>query len=391
MRVLLVLGIMLAACLAGLPWHSFAASDPPEKRQVSVEELIRRLGSQEFKEREEATRLLLERKDALPALRKIVEAGTDLELARRAAFILEEVPRRQARRMLDRLRALAKAGAVDQCAELLARWPKGREEAACWEVTRDLARKLSGFHKTQGRLEDGKFLLDLVEAPQVISATRVTKLPGYDGESTLFIRGGEVCPKGGDFGIGVITSSGPARIERFAFGVIFAGGPVEVDGKGDMLIVSDGDVTLRNGAFRSVIMARGTVRAEHVLTNCLVVSGKTVVSPFVKPQYAYENCTIKQNEPFPLGFVRFFDPAREGVTVEPADGGVRVQGTEVGTPFARAGLRAGDVIMTVAGAASGSPEVFRRLLRRAWVGDEAVALQVIRDGKTLQILVPAPR
>src|SRR6266540_4333440 len=195
MRLLLVLGIVLAACLAGLPSQPLpAAGDKLKPPPEPVEELIRRLGSPQFKEREEATRLLLERKDALPALRKIVEAGTDLELARRAAFILEEVPRRQARRMLDRLRALAKAGAVDQCAELLARWPKGREEAACWEVTRDLARKLSGFHKTQGRLEDGKFLLDLVEAPQVISATRVTKLPGYDGESTLFIRGGEVCP-----------------------------------------------------------------------------------------------------------------------------------------------------------------------------------------------------
>src|SRR6266498_554556 len=332
MRVLLVLGIMLAACLAGLPWHSFAASDPPEKRQVSVEELIRRLGSQEFKEREEATRLLLERKDALPALRKIVDAGSDLELARRAAFILEEAPRRQARRMLDRLRALAKAGAVDQCAELLARWPAGQEEAACWEVTRRLALTLSKFHRPQGRLPDDKFLLKGDDAPKVISATRVTNLPR--GSSFLFLRGGEVSPA--RFDMGVVVSSGSVRVKSFGSGVIFAADSVEVGGgtKGPRLIVSDGDVTLQGGAYDSTIIARGSVTAGWALKDCLVVSGKTVTSPSIKPQYAYENCTIKQNEPFPLDFVRFFDPAREGVVVEPAGGKVRVKTVDAAKPFA---------------------------------------------------------
>src|SRR6266540_6397765 len=152
MRLLLVLGIVLAACLAGLPSQPLpAAGDKLKPPPEPVEELIRRLGSPQFKERDEATRLLLERKDALPALRKIVDAGSDLELARRAAFILEEAPRRQARRMLDRLRALAKAGAVDQCAELLARWPAGQEEMGRWQATLDLARKLSEFHKKLGK------------------------------------------------------------------------------------------------------------------------------------------------------------------------------------------------------------------------------------------------
>ncbi len=162
MRVLLVLGIVLAACLAGLPWQPLsAAGDKPAKAQVSVDELLRRLGSKEFKVRDEATRLLLDRKDALPALRKIVETATDLELAKRAAFILEEAPRRQARRMLDRFRALAKAGAVDQCAELLARWPAGQEEMGRWQATLDLARKLSEFHKKLGKLANGKFFLEV--------------------------------------------------------------------------------------------------------------------------------------------------------------------------------------------------------------------------------------
>ncbi len=156
------------------------------------------------------------------------------------------------------------------------------------------------------------------------------------------------------------------------------------------MIVSDGDVTLRD-ALGCLVIARGTVRACE-FRDCLVVSGQAVVSTkFLKDEDAYKNCSIKQNEPFPLSFVRFFDPAREGVTVEPADGGVRVKTVDAAKPFAQAGLRAGDVIAAVDGTASASPEVFRRLLRRAWVGDEGVALQVVRGGKTRQILVPTPR
>ncbi len=408
MRVLLVLGILLAACWAGLPWQPLSASgDQPDKAQVSVDELIRRLGSPQFKEREEATRLLLERKDAIPALRKIVATPGHPELVRRARLLLEQLAQRRQQRMLDRFRALVKAGAVDQCAELLARWPMGWEERGCWQITCNLQRTLFQLNKKRRTDGDSKSLFDLVPTPLVVTGTRITKLPDPEEETLLFVRGGEVqISKPGSFNLGVVASSGPVRLPIPAVAIFAADsvrveqvGPLIVsdgevtswDGAWHSVIIARGDVTLRGGAKASLILAGGSVRAEGVLKDCLVVSGKSVLSAMPRRKDAYINCTIKENEPSPFGFVRFFDLVREGIVVESADRGVRVKIAGVGKPFAQAGLRAGDMITAVDGEPGLSPEVFRRLLRRGWVAEEGVALRVLRGGHTLEIWVPAPQ
>jgi S1-C subfamily serine protease len=102
------------------------------------------------------------------------------------------------------------------------------------------------------------------------------------------------------------------------------------------------------------------------------------------------NSTITENQPDVPAFVPWFDPVYEGVAVETADGGVRAKAVVGGKPFAKAGLRVGDVIAAVNGEVTDSPESFRRLLRRAWVGQTAPVLRVVRQGRSLEIRVPVP-
>src|SRR5262245_52021809 len=53
-----------------------------------IDKLVLQLGSDRYREREAATRALMQMAEALPALQKAVQSG-DLELQRRASHILE--------------------------------------------------------------------------------------------------------------------------------------------------------------------------------------------------------------------------------------------------------------------------------------------------------------
>jgi S1-C subfamily serine protease len=59
-------------------------------------------------------------------------------------------------------------------------------------------------------------------------------------------------------------------------------------------------------------------------------------------------------------------------------------------PFARAGLRAGDVLAALDGTEVRDPEAFRRLLRRRVAEGGLAQLRVLRDGKTTDVRVLLP-
>jgi S1-C subfamily serine protease len=97
---------------------------------------------------------------------------------------------------------------------------------------------------------------------------------------------------------------------------------------------------------------------------------------------------VKEKEANPLGFVKWFDPASVGIVVEAAEGGLRVKHADEGKPFAKAGLRAGDLAVSADGKDITSPDVFRRLLRGKVVMEEELTLEVKRDGQVLKLVVP---
>ena len=131
------------------------------------------------------------------------------------------------------------------------------------------------------------------------------------------------------------------------------------------------------------MIARGSITATYI-SDSYLISGKKINCK------RSHQCILEENQPRPLKFVTWFDVAREGLTVEAADGGVKVKTVEDKKPFGKAGLRAGDLIVEVDNEAASSPNVFRQLLRRALTGDYGVRLRICRGSDAKNFFVPSP-
>src|SRR5436309_2841743 len=126
-RTIRPLIVLPALCYLG-SGREQASGQPSHDTTADV---ISLLASKDYRQRERATKLLIERKEAALLLKKAAKSS-DLEVQMRAAAILKERARRHELQMLERLKALVSDGAVDQVAELLAQWPAGCQERPCW-------------------------------------------------------------------------------------------------------------------------------------------------------------------------------------------------------------------------------------------------------------------
>jgi hypothetical protein len=367
------------------------AGPPPEE---NVEVLIKLLGSRHFKERDRATKLLVERKDAVAALHR-ASRSADLEVKRRIEGIFKERERRQAQRHLERLKRAVRTGALDEAAVLVARWPAGYEEAACWAEVRKLAVTLLELHRKDGGKAAPRFLADkALHDPRlfkILTQERVAQLPpDYDPQKFLFIRAGDVdlWGVGGEFPSGLVAAcSGSFRARGFNGGMILAGGPVDVDYvMGDTIIVSDADVKIGMTCCHCLTIARGVVTCDGPVGGQILTRKKVITTR----RGRLIRCNVTDGDPNPLGFVRFFGLTHEGLDVKEGAGGVHVAVVREDSPFARA-LKPGDLITGVDGAAVRSEEELRRLLRRAEIREEEVVLRLLRGGKARGVRFPNPR
>jgi S1-C subfamily serine protease len=96
----------------------------------------------------------------------------------------------------------------------------------------------------------------------------------------------------------------------------------------------------------------------------------------------------KEKESKPLSFMIFLDPSQAGITVEAGKGGLRVKEVKPGQRFRRAGLKAGDQLVSVDGQAVTSPEGFCRALRGKVAQGGPFPLKVRRGGRLLDLVVP---
>ena len=257
--------------LCAVPALAQPANQPTKP---AVDDLIQQLASKIFKERQNATKLLVERKDAAAALKKALKSD-DLEVCQRVAAILQQRARRQALQGVERLQTLVKAGAVDQVAELLARWPEGQEEAACWTEVCKLGTKLLELYCKHGeKTEPGFFPAKKAVAPKIVVASRIDESRIKPRNEVYFLRAGEIDYRGLLSGP-VAACSGSFRTRDFCCGVIFAAGPVEIQSADLAFIVSDGDVKA-DGVTRSLVIAGGTVTRSGEWGDCQIISSKDV-------------------------------------------------------------------------------------------------------------------
>ncbi|MCI0458544.1 MAG: PDZ domain-containing protein [Gemmataceae bacterium] len=380
----------------------FALSAPG----CEVQELIRQLGDKQPKVREAATRQLLELKGAETALHAALKSS-DPEVARRAAWILKERDRRSGERALARLQEHARHGEVDQAVEILVRRPQWADENTCWQALTGLAAQLI----ERGRKEFGADLLakGLWHLPagdfgRYVKRARPLFLTGTrlhpDKDKMFKLKHLGFVARGTDmilersarvpYDSALIAAAGSFRYdEALDSSVIYSSGPVTMLEIDHSVLVCDGDLKVETIS-NSLVIVRGDVYCVNpfvVRDSLIILSGRFHLG---KPTWALDKKTTKVREQQPdfLGFVKFFDPAREGVEVEPAKGGVRIKAAADGKPFAKAGLAAGDLVVAVNGQPAESPEVFRRLLRRTFVTGETTVLRVERDGKQSEVRVP---
>ena len=352
--------------------------------QDIVDALIKQLGSPRFAERELAGKRLRELwPDAIPALRKAVKSPHK-ERALRAAKILGEFELRSTHR----LQRFVKEGKIDLAMELFSNWPEGKQEKSCWEAACNLTTKLTGAKTrfSQGHPMEQTIRSVTERAPIVVCSKKFVAKKDTKLRSTfLFIRAGEVVDSPfhkTSYRRRVIFSSETSHFHNILIDcAVFACGSIHLREVDRSIIVSDGDVTIDKLAGFCIIIARGKVCCGVDQVNCHIISGKTVKCKIPSGNTIEENC------PTPLGF-QFFDPTREGITVETADNSVRVTKLTEGKLFRKAGVRTGDRITTVNGKAVKTTEAFRKVLRKHFAWEEAMTFRVLRDGKSLEIAVP---
>lgn len=388
-----------------------AVPGQPSRGEQRLEELIRQLGSPRYRIREAAAKELTDRPDTVPALERALKSP-DPEVVHQAERILGRKREFQRRRALERAVAWGKAGRADLMIDALVMWDGPKDSEEYWQTVIDLAHHLirpaeERYIKAHNR---GLIVGDPDDCPFL---RRVYKdLHGMNLEAILY-RSGEVVDEdkrpGGDW-VGY-ARCGRARFANYiTASAVVASDSVALSGPRSSIILANGDVDICE-AQHGIIIAGGTIRARESspffrLTGSLVVARKwephskyndfthsvllcaeRYERPLKKVRFAVEKSIIEDGKP--LDFFKWFDPIEVGVRVKEHDKELVIDRVAPGKPFARAGLKAGDVIVEVDGQKTDTAERFRGLLRKGVVREKAI-VKFRRDGKAQEVTVPLP-
>lgn len=172
------------------------------------------------------------------------------------------------------------------------------------------------------------------------------------------------------------------------------------------LIICDGDVELFGHLWRErcVIIANGNIRAAEEksipITRSLLCAAGDIIQTtpggdnnlflaggsvkFALPPKNVAEIREKQKS---LSFgVRFLDPVDFGLILAAQNGGVQVMGIRSDSPFARYGVKDGDVITVIDDVTTDSIPQFRRQLRRGVLA-ESVVLRIRRGNERITRIV----
>jgi hypothetical protein len=395
----------------------FASDDiPPPRPRVDVAALVKQLGSEDFAAREEASRRLSTLSvDAPPP--ELLEAlkSENPEIRDRAlralAALREHILRERelaATAHLPREERFAKRGQVDLFVASTASNKLKTDDDRLWLPAFELGVRTAATTETKA----GVFPLRASPGP---GWAKIKDFPTYrkshlnnnlirtsdpfvmDSKGYMFCIGG-IMASGVDVDKklkGLIVSRGTVRLRKgLESSLVLATGDVNVEVMLYSTIICDGDVQLA-ASVRSLIVARGNVVIEnHSEENTIIAGGKVTLK---KPRLDGNRLTrkvdhedhVQSGVTRPLGYITFFELSTAGVEVKVADTAVSVAKVAEGKSFAAAGVKVGDVVVTVNGKKPDSAESLRRLLRDALaLGDATVTLK--RGGKTETVKVNLP-
>jgi hypothetical protein len=400
----------LTICVAAAAACGVAlASDIPPPRPVDVTALVEQLGSDDFAEREAATkRLSMLPVDAPPP--ELVEAlrSPNPEVRDRAERALKALREhivlsreRAALARLPRGERFAKRGQIDLYVASTAASEWKADDDRLWvpafEIGRTAIAKagLKGdYRPNSGPMGAG--VKDFAAFRKLIHNNFVrTDGVFVRGKKEHYVFRGAVLSAGvseAQWLEGLIVSRGPVNVQKgITNALILATGDVDCgENLHDAVVICDGDVRVRGTTRSCFIVTRGKITVGKYAHESTFVTRETVLieQPRKHIPKGLEN-VIQEKVVRPLDYITFFELSTVGVEAKAADGAVRVTAVAEGKPFADAGVRAGDVVASVNGKAPDSPESLRRLLRDALaVGDATITLS--RGDKTETVKVSLP-
>lgn len=380
-----------------------ARAQDQKQAQRSVPQLIERLGSARFREREAAQKELLSRDEAYPDLRRALPM-LNAEGRRRANAILDVMTRRLTKRFLQ----YGREGRVDLFVEWSGSAGKKIDSKEFWDCVIEIGLKQLKRTASQRAIREweeyfraknyGEFLK---ERPPFVSDDDTIETAELTTHLTLRECSGRKNPKLG-LGCSLVVTTSPLELDCASFScIVLTTGKLKLRDGINMIVISDESFPT-NFLFNSVVVTREGGSREPNLnegireSDLLLRSGTGFqLSPENDPHHLHlspgphadgpsraRTKAIKADSDGPV----FFKIQDLGIEFTKPEAWLQVKAVDPKSPFSKAGIQPGDFIRAIDGVDADDVECARRQLRHAFVLGGA-ELKISRQGKPMTLNV----
>ncbi len=383
-------------------------SDIPPPRAVDVATIVKQLGSEDFAEREAASRRLatLNVDEVPPELLAALKSESP-EVRTRAAKAVRALREHIALMRLPRGDRFAKRGQIDLYIASTAAvsrykadddrlwipaYEAGVKAVTMAEMTGDRKPQgptcfadFSAYKKANPGIEfvrcDGPYKRQAGPLAEAIQASGFTEPTGVTH-----------C---------LVVSRGPLSA-GIMDSLVLATGDVSSEHRiSNSVVICDGDVQVKSHVLKSLIISRGKITIGGTVEVSTLIAGGTitiadppkpleqVANPLAQKEIYARRVVVEEKVIRPLGYITFLELSTVGVEVKAADRAVTVAKVAAASAAEKAGLKVGDVVLEVSGKKPTDAEALRRLLRDALaIGDATVKLQRGDTTTTVKVSLP---
>jgi membrane-associated protease RseP (regulator of RpoE activity) len=137
------------------------------------------------------------------------------------------------------------------------------------------------------------------------------------------------------------------------------------------VVLINGDLEDQQPYSDSVVIASGDVKLSVATRTLIIATGKVTIGRPV-------DCTIRENARTVYDNVAFFSPEMVGLTIAPTDSKLMVRYLANSSPLLKAGMKVGDVLLTIDGKKIESITQLSEVLREKLLDKRAV-FSVLRN------------